>query len=84
VEVTLSDDLVHARSREGLARSRGPLRLARGVRPTVVLGSIVLALLVVLLALPSARDTSVAAWWTRVRYQAAIAFRIALAWGASR
>ena len=52
------------------------------MRPTIVLGSIVLALLVVLLALPSARDTSVRTWWTRVRYQAAIAFRIALVLGA--
>jgi hypothetical protein len=51
------------------------------MRLSVILGSIILALLIVVLTLPSARDTSVASWWTRVRYQAAIAFRIALVLG---
>ncbi len=45
------------------------------------MGFVAFALLVVVLTLPSARDTSVAAWWTRVWYQAAIAFRIALVLG---
>jgi hypothetical protein len=40
---------------------------------------IVLGLLLVALVLPSQRDTSVAAWWARVRYQANFFARAALA-----
>ena len=40
---------------------------------------IVIGLLLIALVLPSKRDTSVAAWWTRVRYQAMFGARVALA-----
>jgi len=40
---------------------------------------IVLGLLLIALLLPSTRDTSVAAWWARVRYQMIFFARIALA-----
>ena len=36
-------------------------------------------LLIIAVALPSKRDTSVAAWWSRVRYQLAFLARVALA-----
>ena len=36
-------------------------------------------LLLVALVLPSKRDTSVSAWWNRVRYQLRLAARIAIA-----
>ena len=39
---------------------------------------IVASLLVLVLILPSKRDTSVAAWWRRVRTQAELAFRVVL------
>ena len=39
---------------------------------------VVLGLLVIALILPSKRDTSVAAWWARVRYQAVFFVRAAL------
>ena len=40
---------------------------------------IAIALLIGAVALPSKRDTSVAAWWSRVRYQLAFLARVALA-----
>jgi hypothetical protein len=40
---------------------------------------IVLGLLLIALLLPSKRDTSVAAWWSRIRYQMNFFARIALA-----
>ena len=40
---------------------------------------VVLGLLAIALLLPSKRDTSVRAWWTRVRYQTIFIIRIALA-----
>jgi len=40
---------------------------------------IVIGLLLIALVLPSKRDTSVAAWWARVRYQAMFGARVALA-----
>ena len=39
---------------------------------------VVLGLLAIALLLPSKRDTSVRAWWARVRYQAVFMVRIAL------
>jgi hypothetical protein len=39
------------------------------VRLQVIGSLIVIVLLIVAVALPSKRDTSVAAWWSRVRYQ---------------
>jgi hypothetical protein len=39
---------------------------------------IVLGLLLIALALPSKRDTSVRAWWARVRYQMIFFTRLAL------
>jgi hypothetical protein len=51
------------------------------VRTAVILGSIALGLLLVALTLPSARDRSVAGWWRRVRFQTALALRIALVVG---
>ena len=45
-----------------------------------VIGSLIaIAVLIVAVALPSKRDTSVAAWWSRVRYQLAFLARVALA-----
>jgi hypothetical protein len=44
------------------------------------IGSVIaIVLLIVAVALPSKRDTSVAAWWSRVRYQLAFLARVALA-----
>ena len=44
------------------------------------IGSLIaIVLLIVAVALPSKRDTSVAAWWSRVRYQLAFLARVALA-----
>lgn len=40
---------------------------------------VVLGLLLVALMLPSKRDTSVAAWWARVRYQGVFFARVVLA-----
>ena len=40
---------------------------------------IILGLLLIALLLPSKRDTSVAAWWARVRYQMIFFARIVLA-----
>lgn len=37
---------------------------------------VVIALLLIALVLPSARDTSVAAWWWRVRYQMTLSIRV--------
>ena len=39
---------------------------------------ITIALLIVAVALPSKRDTSVAAWWSRVRYQLDFFARVVL------
>ena len=39
------------------------------MRLTMIPVVVVLGLLLVAVALPSRRDTSVRAWWTRVRYQ---------------
>ena len=47
------------------------------VLPVVFL--IVAGLLLIALVLPSKRDTSVASWWTRVRYQLDFSLRVALA-----
>ena len=44
------------------------------------IGSLIaIVLLIVAVALPSKRDTSGAAWWSRVRYQLAFLARVALA-----
>ena len=44
------------------------------------IGSLIaIVLLIVAVALPSKRDTSVAAWWSRVRDQLAFLARVALA-----
>ena len=40
---------------------------------------VVVGLLLIALVLPSKRDTSVAAWWTRIRYQLNYFARVALA-----
>lgn len=40
---------------------------------------IAVGLLVIALLLPTRRDTSLSAWWTRVRYQADFFARVALA-----
>jgi hypothetical protein len=40
---------------------------------------IAIVLLIIAVALPSKRDTSVAAWWSRVRYQFNFFARVALA-----
>jgi len=40
---------------------------------------IAIVLLIIAVALPSKRDTSVASWWSRVRYQLAFLARVALA-----
>ena len=42
-------------------------------------GLLIAVLLIIAVALPSKRDTSVAAWWSRVRYQLAFLARVALA-----
>jgi hypothetical protein len=39
---------------------------------------IAIVLLIIVVALPSKRDTSVAAWWLRVRYQFDFFTRVAL------
>jgi hypothetical protein len=45
-----------------------------------VIGSLItIVLLIAAIALPSKRDTSVAAWWSRVRYQLAFLVRVVLA-----
>jgi hypothetical protein len=49
------------------------------VRILLVPFLIVAGLLVLVLVLPSKRDTSVGAWWLRVRYQADFFARVALA-----
>ena len=49
------------------------------MRATVLPVLIIAGLLLFVLVLPSKRDTSVSAWWHRVRYQAKLATRIALA-----
>jgi hypothetical protein len=49
------------------------------VRATVLPALIIAGLLLVVLVLPSKRDTSVSAWWNRVRYQAKLWARIAIA-----
>ena len=43
------------------------------------IGLLIAVLLIIAVALPSKRDTSVAAWWSRVRYQLALLARVALA-----
>jgi hypothetical protein len=43
------------------------------------IGLLIAVLLIIAVALPSKRDTSVAAWWSRVRYQLAFLARVALA-----
>jgi hypothetical protein len=49
------------------------------VRPHVIVLLIAIALLIIAVALPSKRDTSIAAWWSRVRYQLNFFARVALA-----
>lgn len=49
------------------------------MRAVVVAFLIVLGLLLIALVLPSKHDTSVAAWWGRVRYQMSFLARAALA-----
>jgi hypothetical protein len=48
------------------------------VRLQVIGLLIAIALLIVAVALPSKRDTSVAAWWSRVRYQLNFFARVVL------
>ena len=48
------------------------------MRATVLPVLIIAGLLLFVLVLPSKRDTSVSAWWRRVRYQAKLATRIAI------
>jgi hypothetical protein len=48
------------------------------VRLKVIGLLITIALLIVAVALPSKRDTSVAAWWSRVRYQLDFFARVVL------
>jgi hypothetical protein len=48
------------------------------VRGVAIPFLVVLVLLLVALVLPSKRDTSVAAWWRRIRYQASFFARVAL------
>ena len=43
------------------------------------IGLLIAVLLIIAVALPSKRDTSVAAWWSRVRYELAFLTRLALA-----
>ena len=54
-------------------------RLHRPVRIFVVPVLIVLGLLLIALLLPSRRDTGIAVWWARVRYQMIVIVRLALA-----
>jgi len=49
------------------------------VRVLVIPFLVVVGLLLIALVLPSKRDTSLAAWWTRVRYQANFYTRVVLA-----
>ena len=49
------------------------------MRTVVVAFLIVLGLLLIALVLPSKHDTSVAAWWARVRYQMSFYARAVLA-----
>ena len=49
------------------------------MRAVVVAFLIVLGLLLIALVLPSKQDTSVTAWWARVRYQMSVFGRAALA-----
>jgi hypothetical protein len=49
------------------------------MRAVVVAFLIGLGLLLIAFGLPSKRDTSVTAWWTRVRYQMSFFARAALA-----
>ena len=46
------------------------------MRATVLPALIIAGLLLVVLVLPSKRDTSVSAWWNRVRYQAKLWARV--------
>lgn len=48
------------------------------MRTVVVAFLIVLGLLLIALALPSKHDTSVSAWWARVRYQMSLSARAVL------
>jgi len=48
------------------------------VRLQVIGSLIAIAVLIVAVALPSKRDTSVAAWWSRVRYQLNFFARVVL------
>ncbi len=48
------------------------------MRATVLPVLIIAGLLLFVLVLPSKRDTSVSAWWNRVRYQAKLVTRIAI------
>jgi len=48
------------------------------MRTVVVAFLIVLGLLLIALVLPSKHDTSVAAWWARVRYQMSLSARAVL------
>ena len=49
------------------------------MRTVVVAFLIVLGLLLIALVLPSKHDTSVSAWWARVRYQMSFSARAVLA-----
>ena len=49
------------------------------MRTVVVAFLIALGLLLIALVLPSKHDTSVAAWWARVRYQMSLSARAMLA-----
>ena len=49
------------------------------MRAAVIPALIIAGLLFVVLVLPSKRDTSVSAWWNRVRFQARLAARVSLA-----
>ena len=49
------------------------------MRVIVIPFLVALGLLIIALVLPSKQDTSVAAWWARVRYQMSFFARIALA-----
>jgi len=48
------------------------------VRVIVIPFLVAVGLLIIALVLPSKQDTSVAAWWTRVRYQMNFFARVAL------
>ena len=49
------------------------------MRPVVLAFLVVLGLLLIALVLPGKRDTSIAAWWARVRYQFDFSVRAVLA-----